>query len=137
MHILDITTRCREETVDITSDIQRFLDDNKFKSGVVVVTSPHTTAGITVNENADPDVRRDILSFFKKAIPQNQGFAHVEGNSDAHIKGSLVGFSQTFIVENGKLHLGTWQGVYFMEFDGPRQRHVWLKFLSEKLEPQD
>lgn len=132
MHSLNITTTNREEAVDITRDVQEFLDKNKFKSGIVVVASPHTTAGITVNENADPDVRRDILFFLKKAVPQNQGFAHAEGNSDAHIKGSLVGFSQTFIVEKGILQLGTWQGIYFMEFDGPRQRHVWLKFLREE-----
>jgi len=96
----------------------------------VLVFSPHTTAGITVNENADPDVKTDITTFLNKIVPQSPSFQHAEGNSDSHIKGSLVNFSQTFIVENGQIQLGTWQSVFFMEFDGPRSREVWLQFAG-------
>ncbi|MBF0522526.1 MAG: YjbQ family protein [Candidatus Omnitrophica bacterium] len=130
MQKLSITTSAREEIVDITPLLNRYLQKEGLKSGMLIVYSPHTTAGITVNENADPDVKRDIQSFLKKMIPQNSGFTHSEGNADAHIKGSLVGFSQSFIVENNQIPLGTWQGIFFMEFDGPRNREVWLKFIA-------
>ena len=85
---------------------------------------------INVNENADADVQRDMLSYLSKLVPENASFRHIEGNSDSHIKGSLVNFSQTFIIENAKLQLGRWQGIFFMEFDGPRRREVWLKLVS-------
>jgi len=132
MYIIKISTRDRNQIVDITSQLQKYISQNNFRSGVLTVFSPHTTAGITVNENADPDVKSDIVSFLQKMIPQNNNFAHAEGNSDAHIKGSLVNFSQNFIVENEQIQLGTWQGIFFMEFDGPRSREVWLKFLPDK-----
>ena len=131
MKKLKITTKSREQIIDITSELKNYINDEKYRSGILLVYSPHTTAAITVNENADPDVKHDISKFLKKTIPQNFGFAHMEGNSDAHIKGSLMNFSQSFIVENGSLQLGTWQGICFMEFDGPRNREVWLKFISE------
>lgn len=130
MFKIRVTTKQREEIVNITPSLQQLASTENLKSGLMVVYSPHTTAGITVNENADPDVKRDILHFLKKAVPYDFDFAHMEGNSDAHIKGSLTGFSQTFIVENGKLQLGTWQGIFFMEFDGPRSREVWCKFIA-------
>ena len=130
MHSLSISSQSREQIIDITKDIQKYLADKGCKSGVITVYSPHTTAGISTNENADPDVKQDIQKFLKKTIPQDFGFAHGEGNSDAHIKASLVGFSQNFIVEGGQLQLGTWQGIFLMEFDGPRSRKVWLKFLQ-------
>ncbi|MBU0580751.1 MAG: secondary thiamine-phosphate synthase enzyme YjbQ [Candidatus Margulisbacteria bacterium] len=124
---MSIKTSKREEIVDITKQVQDYISQEKIQGGIVTVFSPHTTAGITVNENADPDVKRDLLSFLNKEVPQNYGFEHSEGNSDAHIKGSLMNFSQSFIIEDGRLQLGTWQGIYFMEFDGPRKREIWLK----------
>ena len=131
MHTIQISTQSRNQIVDITSDIQKLISENHFHSGILTVFSPHTTAGITVNENADPDVKNDMLSFLSKTISQDNNYQHAEGNSDAHIKGSLINFSQTFIVENGKVQLGTWQGIFFMEFDGPRSRNVWIKFLKD------
>ncbi len=131
MHTIQISTQSRNQIVDITPNIQKLISENTFRSGLLTVFSPHTTAGITVNENADPDVKDDILYFLGKKIPQADNYQHAEGNSDAHIKGSLINFSQTFIVENGKIQLGTWQGIFFMEFDGPRSRNVWIKFLKD------
>lgn len=132
MHKLKISTKQREQIIDITSGVQRYITGSKYVSGVVVVYSPHTTAAITVNENADPAVKTDISNFLNSTVPQNYGFSHLEGNADAHIKGSLINFSQTFIIESGRLQLGTWQGIYFMEFDGPRSREVWLQFITSK-----
>lgn len=134
MHTISISTRSRQSVIDITLLIQQCVTENQYKSGIIVVYSPHTTAGITVNENADPDVKKDMTAFLNKLVPQNFPFDHMEGNSDAHIKGSLMNFSQTFIVESGKIQLGTWQGIYFMEFDGPRNRKVWVKFISSAQE---
>ena len=129
LNTINIKTATREEIIDITAKVQRFISDQKVDSGIIVIYSPHTTAAITVNENADPDVKADITSFLNKTIPQYHNFKHLEGNSDAHLKGSLMGFSQTFIIEKGKLLLGTWQGIYFMEFDGPRDRKLFLKLV--------
>ena len=131
MHKLKISTKKREQIIDITPSVSKYLCDENCKSGIVVVYSPHTTAALTVNENADPDVKRDMEYFLSKTVPQQYGFNHAEGNSDAHIKGSLMGFSCTFIVESRMLRLGTWQGIYLMEFDGPRTREVWLKFIAD------
>lgn len=132
MKTLFISTTVRSQIIDITTQVQKIICENSWRDGLLLVYCPHTTAAISVNENADPDVKADMNSFLKKLVPQQAGFDHAEGNSDAHIKGSLVGFSQTFIIENGELQLGTWQGIYFMEFDGPRQREVWLNFVGEK-----
>ncbi len=128
MKKLTLRTNSRQEILDITSKIQEFLSSQQADSGIVLVFSPHTTAGITVNENADPDVKTDITAFLNKCVPQSPSFKHAEGNSDSHIKGSLVNFSQAFIVKNGQIQLGTWQSVFFMEFDGPRNREIWLQF---------
>lgn len=130
--MIKISTQHRNQIIDITPQIQQYLSQEKFHSGLLTVFSPHTTAGITVNENADPDVKRDMLSFLQKTIPQDNNFKHIEGNSDAHIKGSLINFSQNFIIENGEIQLGTWQGIFFVEFDGPRSREVWIKLLADK-----
>lgn len=130
MHKINVKTDRREQIVDITPQVRDFLSKNGHRSGLVLVHSPHTTAAITVNENADPDVKSDFLAHLRKMVPRDPGFDHSEGNSDAHIKGSLIGFSQTFIVEDGRLQLGTWQGIYFVELDGPRSREVWLKFVT-------
>ncbi|MEW5895370.1 MAG: secondary thiamine-phosphate synthase enzyme YjbQ [Candidatus Omnitrophota bacterium] len=132
MKTINVRTTSRQDVVDITAAVRKYLVQEKADSGILVVYSPHTTAAITVNENADPDVKRDITSFLNHAVPSDFSFRHAEGNSDAHIKGSLTGFSQIFIVENGEVQLGTWQGIFLMEYDGPRQRNVWLKFIAEK-----
>jgi len=125
-----LNTSRRTELVDITGAVQSFLEEAKAKSGTITVFIPHTTAGVTINENADPAVPRDILSFTSKLIPEGGAFTHAEGNSDAHIKSSLFSPSLTLLVEEGRLMLGTWQAVYFAEFDGPRSRKAWLKFIS-------
>jgi secondary thiamine-phosphate synthase enzyme len=107
------------------------LSASGVKSGIAVIFCPHTTAGITINENADPDVVRDFLIGMNKAFPDRAEFRHAEGNSHAHLKSSCVGASETVIVENGKLLLGTWQGIYFCEFDGPRTRSFYVKIIGE------
>jgi secondary thiamine-phosphate synthase enzyme len=125
----ELKTAGRTQLLDITPQAQAYLDDVQAKSGVLTVFVPHTSAGVTINENADPDVARDILSFTSRLVPESGGFSHAEGNSDAHIKSSLFSPSLAVIVEDGRLMLGTWQGIYFAEFDGPRRRKVWLKFV--------
>ena len=120
----------REEMVDITAQVQKVLDDSEIKEGVVVAFSQHTTCGLTVNENADPDVQRDMLHALRTLIPQHgMDFRHAEENSDAHIKTTLVGTSVTIPFTGGKLQLGRWQGVYLCEFDGARERKVVVKII--------
>ena len=132
MPIIDVTTSKHSEMLDITADVAYLIPSNMQK-GICCVFSKHTTAGITINENADPDVCSDIIRFFDRMVPWNEEiFRHLEGNSAAHIKSSLMGFSQTIPVQNGRLCLGTWQGIYFCEFDGPRSRKVQVTFLREK-----
>ncbi len=129
---LSVSTHSQTEFVDITSDVQRLVEQAGWNDGAVVVFVPHTTAAVTINENADPTVQRDILYEINKVIPFQDAYHHLEGNSAAHIKASLFGSSITVIVENGRLQLGTWQGIYFCEFDGPRNRRLWLTFLNAK-----
>ncbi len=124
---INVKTRSRTEFVDITSDVKNIVRDSGVKSGVCIIYVPHTTAGVTINEGADPAVVKDILSTLNKLFPQDPGYLHMEGNSDAHIKTSLMGPSQTVIIENGKLLLGTWQAIFFCEFDGARSRKVIVK----------
>ena len=126
----ELKTAGRTQLLDITREAEAYLGELKAKSGVLMVFVPHTTAGVTINENADPDVARDILTFTSGLVPESGGFSHAEGNSDAHIKSSLFSPSLSVIVEDGRLMLGTWQGIYFAEFDGPRRRKVWLKFTA-------
>ncbi|MEQ2128924.1 secondary thiamine-phosphate synthase enzyme YjbQ [Caldanaerobacter subterraneus KAk] len=128
MKSIYINTPAREVMVDITREVEEEVKKSGIKEGICVVFVPHTTAGITINENADPTVKEDILSALDKIIP-NISFKHLEGNSDAHIKASLVGSSVTMLIENGELVLGTWQGIYFCEFDGPRKRKVYIKII--------
>lgn len=116
--------------VNITGEIQGIVNESGVKNGICVIFVPHTTAGITINENADPDVVRDFLMEMNKIVPITDGYRHREGNSAAHIKASMMGFSQTVIIEDGRLLLGTWQGIYFMEFDGPRIRKVHVKIIE-------
>jgi secondary thiamine-phosphate synthase enzyme len=115
---------------DITGEIQRCVEQSGIESGMAVVFVPHTTAGVTINENADPDVKRDVLFALARAVP-NTGFHHGEGNSDAHTKALMTGFSQTLIVSGGRLALGKWQSVYFCEFDGPRNRKVHVEIIQK------
>ncbi len=126
---LTISTHAREQLVDITAQVQEAVRRSGVRDGLAVVFSTHTTAGITINENADPDVPRDMLHWLKTRIPQNGEFRHAEGNADAHLKTSLFGISQTIIVDEGQLALGTWQGVFLAEFDGPRTRKVLVKLI--------
>lgn len=132
MYIIKVKTDKRTQMIDITSQIQSVVMESGARSGICTVFVPHTTAGITINENADPDVVTDILKEVNKIVPFEDGYAHMEGNSAAHIKGSMFGFSQHVIIENGKLVLGTWQGIYFCEFDGPRNREVFVKIIMDK-----
>lgn len=129
-HTLTVATRARETFVDITAQVRAAVEQSGVREGIVLVMSPHTTAGITVNENSDPDVPRDMLHWLKTRIPQNGEFQHAEGNADAHLKASLVGISQVLPVHEWQVVLGTWQAVYLAEFDGPRTRRVHLQVIG-------
>jgi secondary thiamine-phosphate synthase enzyme len=131
MNTIEIRTRTQEESVDLTAEVGRLVAASGVTSGVCVVTVPHTTAGITVNENADPDVRADMAMVLRRIVPDSLPYTHGEGNSPAHVKASLVGSSVTLIVESGRLKLGTWQGVFFCEFDGPRPRQAWVQVVGK------
>ena len=131
MNTIEIRTRSREEFVDLTAEVGRHVAASGVASGVCVVAVPHTTAGVTVNENADPDVRADMAMTLKRVVPDSLPYAHGEGNSPAHVKSSLVGSSVTLIVEGGRLQLGTWQGIFFCEFDGPRARKAWVQVIGQ------
>ena len=131
MDIIEIRTRAKEEFFDLTAEVGRVAAASGVASGVCVVAVPHTTAGITVNENADPDVRADLLMTLRRIVPDTLPYAHAEGNSPAHVKAALVGSSVSLIVEDGRLRLGTWQGVFFCEFDGPRTRKVWIQIVGK------
>ena len=126
MHEINIKTNACSEFVDITTQIRSVIRESNVESGFCVVYCPHTTAAITINENADPDVKTDILRKLSNMVPAHENYRHIEGNSDAHIKSTLVGNSAQIIIHNGMLMLGTWQGIYFCEFDGPRIRKVWM-----------
>lgn len=126
-----VKTTKAQEFVDITGLVYDAVRQEGVRNGIAVVFVPHTTAGVTINENADPDVVRDILSALNKVFPEHNGYLHREGNSHAHIKASLVGSSCNVIIENGELKLGTWQGIYFCEFDGPRNRKVYIKIIGQ------
>ncbi len=127
-----VRSRSREQMIDITGEINSLIGQSGIREGVVLVYCPHTTAGITINENADPDVVSDILLTLSKLVPLNMsGYRHSEGNSDAHVKSSIVGCSEQILVKGGSLELGTWQGVYFCEFDGPRSRRVFVQIRGQ------
>lgn len=130
MKEISVQTNSRFEMIDITAAVQKAVSEEKIESGICLIYTPHTTAAVTINENADPDVPRDILVALDKAIPLNANYRHMEGNSAAHVKSSLVGASELVIIENGRLVLGTWQSIFFCEFDGPRTRKVMIKVLS-------
>jgi secondary thiamine-phosphate synthase enzyme len=131
LRYIEVRSRARTELVDITGEVRDVLKKANVSSGVCHLFVLHTTAGITVNEGADPAVQRDIYTFLNKLVPTDHYFTHAEGNSDAHIKASLVGSSQMLIIDNGRPLLGTWQAVYLCEFDGPRQRRVAIKIFPD------
>jgi secondary thiamine-phosphate synthase enzyme len=127
---LKVGTSGRVDLVDITHLVQKAVSEAKIKSGLCTVFVPHTTAAVTINENADPSVRSDIIKELNKIIPFDDDYSHLEGNAAAHIKSTLTGCSETILVEKGSLVLGTWQGIYFCEFDGPRSRKVMVKLIE-------
>ena len=128
---IGVKTQKRSHWVDITSEINTALRFSSVQNGIVTVSSVHTTAGLTINENADPDVGRDFFWKLNQLVPQENAYHHMEGNSDSHVKASLVGFSVQVPVRDGKLILGTWQSIYFCEFDGPRNRRVMVTIQGE------
>ncbi|SHF10954.1 MULTISPECIES: secondary thiamine-phosphate synthase enzyme YjbQ [Caloramator] len=125
-----LKTSKTEEFINITNFVREAVEKSGVKDGLAVVFIPHTTAGVTINENADPDVVRDMIVTLDKVYPVKGDYWHIEGNSHAHIKASLMGSSCSVIIENGDLKLGTWQGIYFCEFDGPRTRKFYVKILN-------
>jgi secondary thiamine-phosphate synthase enzyme len=126
-----VRTHHRCQMIDLTQRVQAAVTRLQVRHGLVLVQSPHTTAGLTINENADPDVQHDLLAKLEQLTPQRESFyRHGEGNSDAHLKTSMVGISLTLMVDEGELQLGTWQGVYLCEFDGPRTRDLWIKVIA-------
>ena len=130
-HQFTVSTRARAQLVDITAQVQAAIRESGIRSGVAHVFVPHTTAGITINEDADPSVVADLLAALERAVPDDAPYRHSEGNSPAHVKASLMGCCQTVLVEEGKLTLGTWQGIYLCEFDGPRTRRVIVKVQAD------
>lgn len=128
---IKVSSNKRCQLIDITPEIKKIIEKERLKNGIVHIYCPHTTAGITINENYDPSVKDDIVETLSKLIPYRSAYSHTEGNADAHIKASIVGSSRTVFVENSKLQLGTWQGIFFCEFDGPRTREVWLKITKD------
>ena len=127
---LDVRTTAHTQMQDITHLIQKAVTESGVRDGICMIFIPHTTAAVTINENADPDVVRDFTMEINKIVPWEDGYHHMEGNSAAHLKSSMIGFSEQVIIENGRLVLGTWQGIYFCEYDGPRSRKVYIKIIE-------
>jgi secondary thiamine-phosphate synthase enzyme len=131
MQEIKIISKRRNEMIEITHNVQDIIEDEKIKNGFAVIYVPHTTAGITINEGADPSVQEDILHTLEKLIPENDDYHHLEGNSDAHIKASFLGSSVLVLVKNNRILLGTWQHIFFYEGDGPRNRKVIIDCYSK------
>ncbi len=132
MKEIKVKTNKRNEMIDITSDIEKIVEEENLDNGSIIVYVPHTTAAVTINEGADPDVQRDLIKHMEKIVPEGGDYKHMEGNSDAHIKASLIGPSETVIVNKGRLVLGTWQHIFFFEGDGPRNRKVYIETFKKK-----
>ena len=130
MEKINVKTNSRAELIDLTAQVQEVVGKSKVRDGVCFLFCPHTTAGLTINENADPSVQQDIVNTLNRIIPQGRDYTHAEGNSDSHIKSSLLGPDLSIFIESGKLCLGTWQGIYFCEFDGPRNRNLFIKLIE-------
>ena len=126
---ISIKTSYQDEFLDVTHRIEQIVQESGVGEGVCFIFCPHTTAGLTINENADPDVKKDVLRGLEKMVP-SLNYSHLEGNSPAHIKASLMGFSLQVLIQDGSLVLGTWQGIYFCEFDGPRTRNIHVQIMS-------
>ena len=126
----EVKTSKHTQMLDITREVQRAVTESGVRDGICTVFIPHTTAAVTINENADPDVVRDFTMELGKIVPWEDGYHHMEGNSAAHLKSSMIGFSEQIIIEDGRLLLGTWQGIYFCEFDGPRSRKCYVKIME-------
>jgi len=129
MERITVKTARRQEFVEITHLVEGIVRKSGVKSGICYIYAPHTTCGLTINENADPSVKADILSKLEQLVPESGRYSHSEGNSDAHIKSSILGHSLSVFIEDGSLQLGTWQGIFLCEFDGPRTREVWIKII--------
>ena len=130
MKKISLETHSRIEMIDITAAVQKAVGEETIEEGICLVYTPHTTAAVTINENADPDVPRDILAALDRAVPFSANYRHAEGNSAAHVKSSLVGASELVIIEKGRLVLGTWQSIFLCEFDGPRTRKVFISIIA-------
>ncbi len=130
MEKINVSTGKRTEFVEITSKVEEVVRKSGIENGICFIYVPHTTCGLTINENADPSVKKDIINKLEELVPENDRYSHLEGNADAHIKSSIVGHSLVVFIENGNLQLGTWQGIFLCEFDGPRRRQVWLKIIQ-------
>jgi secondary thiamine-phosphate synthase enzyme len=130
MNTISISTTKRTDLIDITLRVEKIVKDSKTKDGLCLIFCPHTTAGLTINENADPSVKKDILNHLEELVPQDKNYTHSEGNSAGHIKSSLIGSFLNIIIENNALVLGAWQGIYFCEFDGPRNRQIYIKIID-------
>jgi secondary thiamine-phosphate synthase enzyme len=126
---LNVKSKSKTEFIDITEDIRALIKESGVQQGVCYIYVPHTTAGVTINEGADPAVKRDLIAALNRLVPFEGDYHHIEGNSAAHIKSTLVGSAQIVLIEEGKLQLGTWQSIYFCEFDGPRHRRVLVKIV--------
>ena len=131
MKTLQVKSTRQVEMIDISEEVCNIINESGLTKGLAVVFTPHTTAAVTINENADPDVCRDLVMAINKIVPMQDGYHHFEGNSAAHLKSSLFGASETLIINDGKISLGTWQGIYFCEFDGPRQRQVQIQVIGQ------
>jgi len=131
MREIKINSTQKNEMIDITNKINKLLENEKISEGQLIAYVPHTTAGITINEGADPSVKKDIINSLRKLIPENGNYLHMEGNSDAHIKASILGSSVTILINKNKLVLGTWQHIFFYEGDGPRHRKIYVKVIKE------
>lgn len=129
---LDVPTQARSEFIDITANVSKAVQANGANAGVAIVYCPHTTAGVTVNEHADPAVARDIIGWLDRVCPRDANWSHTEGNADGHVKAAIIGSSVAVPISDGRLQLGTWQGIFFCEFDGPRSRHVEVRVVAEQ-----
>lgn len=129
---ISVRTSSRNDFINIDRQVQQVVADSGVKNGICTIFVPHTTAAITINENADPNVRRDIMAKLDDVIPWRDSYHHTEGNAAAHIKASLIGSSEVVIIENGRLQLGTWQSIFFCEFDGPGSRRIWITIVKNE-----
>ncbi len=131
MFEIPVRTSSHTQMLDITRQVQQAVTESGVSDGICIIFVPHTTAAVTINENADPDVQTDFMKEINKIVPWEDGYLHMEGNAAAHLKASMMGFSETVIIKDGRLVLGTWQGIYFLEYDGARNRKVIVKIMSD------